>query len=238
MIKKVIQQIREQQVLAKKEIIQDPRTMNTQLGNIKRAEENLNHLFIDLRNEVKNNMVLMLVSGKHAEDFAKIAEESFSCISLLAEGVFKDMADRVDDSFLGKPASPTILDIAMGVMSDLSHEIGILGFNHVNFKTAEDSVQLNNRQDLVKMIKNSFNRDVGSELVVIKAIHDTSVKIMNSEFEGKKVPVILFSEDKDLIDIIEKDSHNVIRKSFKLNINKKPTLESVENKLIELSKQS
>jgi hypothetical protein len=237
MIKEIIEQIRDQQALTKKEIIPDKRTLSTQLGNIKRAEETLNHLFIDLRDAVKQNIVLILVGGKHSKDFAEIAAENFACITFKAEGVFEEIAGYVDDNFLGKPASPTIFDIAMGAMSDMSHDIGILGYNYVQFKS-EDAGQLKTREDLVNLIANAFNREIGAELVALKAIHDTAVKIMESDFEGKRVPVIMYSENKKLLNKIGEDSKRVINKVFAVSASKKSTKESVENKLVELSKQA
>lgn len=238
MIKDIIQKIREQQELTKKEIVPDPRTYNTQLGNIKRAQENLDMLFMELRDEVRKNMVLILASGKNAEDFAKIAEAEFSCISMDAEGVFKQIAGYVSDDFIGKVASPSIIDIAMGAMSDLSHEIGILGYNYPQFKTNPDARQLNTRKDLEELIMQVFNREIGAELVALKAVHDATRKIMDTDFEGKKVPLVLFSQNKELMEKIAQDSKALTSRVFLVNNTKKPTSESVENKLIELSKQS
>jgi hypothetical protein len=237
MIKKIIEEIRQQQELTKKEIVPDARTINTQLGNIKRAEKALTHLFIDLRNEVKSNLVLILVGGKHSEEFSKIAEESFACLTFEADAVFKEMASGVDDMFLGKSATPGIFDIAMGGMSDISHEIGIVGYNYVQFKS-EDAIQINDRKDLVNLIANAFNREIGAELVVLKAVHDATIKIMDSDFNGKKVPVILHSDNKQLMSKIAEDAPRATKNVFVVNVTQKPTNKSVESKLVELSKQA
>lgn len=237
MINKIIEEIRRQQELIKKEIVPDSRTLNTQLGNIKRAEEDLSHLFIDLRNEVKDNLVLILVSGKHSSDFAKTAEEDFSCLAFEANSLFKQIASNVDDMFLGRSATPGIFDIAMGAMGDISHEIGIVGYNYVQFRS-EDTIELNSRDDLVNLIANAFNREIGSELVVLKAVHDAALKIMNGDFVGKKVPVILYSDNEQLMSKIEEDAPRAVGIVLTVKLTKKPTKESVEKKLTELSKQT
>lgn len=237
MITEIIQQIREQQSLLKKEIIPDPRTMATQLGNLKRAEDTINHLFIDLRSEVQKNLVLILATGKNSSQFASIAEESFACLSFKAESVYERLAQNIHESFLGKPASPSIVDIAMGNMSDLSHEIGILGYNMPMFKST-DAVQLNTQKDVQKLIQNIFVRDVGAELVALMAVHDAAKKIVDTDFEGKRVPVILHTKDKELVEAIAKDSTRLTNKIFLVNCSKEQTAETVEEKLKELSKKA
>lgn len=237
MITDIIQEVRKNQVLAKKEIIQDPRTINTQLGNIKRAEENISQLFTQLRSEVQKNLVLILVTGKHAKEFTELAEQNIACFGFEAEGVYKLISNEIHDSFLGKPASPSIVDIAMGVMSDLSHEVGIVGYNFPRFQ-ANDSVQLNTREDLEKLIQKIFVREVGAELVTLKAVHDTTKKILDSEFAGRKVPVLLHSQDKDLLQAIAEGSKGLTKNILSVNVTKKPTIESVEEKLLELSKKA
>lgn len=237
MINQIIKDIRTQQDLAKKPLVEDSRTLNTQLGNIKRAEENLSSLFMDLRTEVQRNLVLILVKGSKAEEFAKVAQEEFACLAFPANSVYKKLSDNVDDMFLNKTSSPSIVDLAMGGMSDLAHEIGILGYNFPKF-TSDDMVFLKDRKDLEKLVEKIFIREVGAELAVLSAIHDASKKIMETDFDGKKVPVILHSSDKTLIEALAKDANRVTSTVFTVTAPKEITKEAVEEKLIELSKKA
>ena len=236
MIKNIIEQIREQQLVTKTEIVPDGRTMASQLGNIKRAEENLNSLFVELRNEVSKNSIIILVKGSGSKKFGKIADESFGCLSFEADSLFKKIASRVDDSYLQKTASPSIFDIAMGAMGDIAHEVGILGYNYVQFKS-DDAVHLKDRKDLEKLIANAFNREIGAELVVLNAIHESTLKIMESDFEGTKVPLILHSSDSQLIDKIELDAKNLNCSVFVVNSIGKVDEGSVEKQLTQINEK-
>jgi len=236
MIKNIIEQIREQQIVAKKEIVPDGRTMASQLGNIKRAEENLSSLFVDLRNEVSRNAIIILVKGSGSKKFGKIADEAFGCLSFEADSLFKKIASRVDDSYLQKTASPGIFDIAMGAMSDLAHEVGILNYNHLQF-TNDDATHLKDRKDLEKLIANAFNRDIGAELVVLNAIQESTLKIMESDFEGTKVPLILHSSDPQLIDKIALDAKNLNSNVFVVNSVGKVDEGTVEKQLTQINEK-
>jgi hypothetical protein len=237
MITEIIKQIRDQQSLLKKEIVPDPRTMATQLGNLKRAENEINHLFVDLRSEVQKNLVLILATGKNSSQFASIAEQSFGCLSFKAESVYERLAQNVHETFLGKPASPSIVEIAISNMSDIAYEIGIVGYNMPMFKST-DTVQLNTQEDVQNLIQTIFVRDVGAELVTLMAVHDAAKKILETDFEGKRVPVILHTTNKELADAIAKDSTRLTNKIFTVNCTKEQTEKTVEDKLKELSKKA
>jgi hypothetical protein len=237
MISDIIQEVRKNQALAKQELINDPRTLNTQLGNIKRAEENISQLFTNLRSEVQRNLVLILVTGKHAKEFTEMAEQNIACFGFEAEGIYKLISNEIHDSFLGKPASSAIIDVAMGTMSDLSHEVGIVGYDFPRFHS-DDAIQLTDREALEKLIQKIFVREVGAELVTIKAIHDATKKILDSDFAGRKVPVLLHSQDKELLQAIADGSRGLTKNILSVNVTKKPTIESVEEKLLELSKKA
>lgn len=236
MIKKIIEEIREQQEITKKEIVPDGRTMASQIGNIKRAEENIASLFMDLRNAVSQSSIIILVKGGGAKKFGRIADDSFGCLSFEAESIFKRIADRVDDSYLQKTASSSIFDIAMGALGDISHEVGILGYNYVQFRS-DDAVHLKDRKDLEKLIANAFNREIGAELVVLNAIHDATKKIMESDFEGSKVPLILHSTNAELIEKIAIDAKNLNSRVFVVNTNSKVNEEDVEKQLIQINEK-
>lgn len=236
MIKQIIEQIREQQEVSKKELIPDGRTMAMQIGNIKRAEENLSSLFMDLRNAVSRSSIIILVKGTGSKKFGKIADEAFGCLSFEADSIFKKIADRVDDSYLQKTASSSIFDIAMGAMSDIAHEVGILGYNYVQFRS-DDAVHLKDRKDLEKLIGNAFNREIGAELVILNAIHEATLKIMDSDFEGSKVPLILHSSNADLIDKIALDSKNLNSNVFVVNSNGKVDEGTVEKQLTQINEK-
>jgi hypothetical protein len=236
MIKEIIQQIREQQELARKPLVDDVRTMSTQLGNIKRAEENINELYLSLRNEVMTNGIVILVSGSGSEKFAKIAEENYACFSFDAKDFFRHVSSYVDDVYLNNTITSSVFDIAMGAMSDLSHEIGILGYNYLQFKN-EDARQVKNREEFVDLLANAFSREIGSEVVILDAIHKTAKKIMDGDFEGSKVPLILYSKDDKIIESLNKDSKNVTKNVFLIKTTKTVKESDVENNLIKIKEQ-
>jgi hypothetical protein len=236
MIKKVLQEIRDNQEILKKELVIDQRTLEAQMGNRRRAEENVKSLFSapgGLRDAVRKNCVVMLVTGKNAQQFSDIAANNYGCFSYDARGVIKDLASKVDDQLLNRVCTSDIFNIVFGAFGNLAHELGFLGYNFLHFK-AEDAVTLRTREDLVNVLTKAFCREVGGEMIVYKAIHDASVSIMESDFEGSKVPIILYSENKELIDILAKDGIFATPNVFVIEASKKQTEETVEKKLIEI----
>jgi hypothetical protein len=233
MLKKVLEEIKQKNEILNRELVIDQRTLSNQIGNKERAAEDLKSLMIDLRNVVQNNCVIILAHGKHAESFANIGAEAFGCFSFLAQVPFELISQSIHDTYIGQTNSPQILDLAMEKFVDIASELGILGYNYPQFQQA-DAVTLTDRGVLIECLTNIFNRDIGGEFVLFNAIHLATQEIARTNFEGSRVPIIIHTENKELAEVLTKDSEFVTPNAFNLEVNKKQTEESVEKQLLNI----
>jgi len=237
MIQTVLTKIKEQNEILNKPLVVDQRTLSAQMGNKARAEETLKDLFIDLRNAIRNNSVVILAGGKHCEDFAKTAQDSFGCFSFDAKDVFRRLSANIDDSLITGTCTPLIFDLAMSAFADLANELGMIAYNYALFKQ-EDSVSLTDRESLVDAIAKPFIRDIGGELVLYDVFNTIAKQITSTEFDRNKVAIVLHSQDLSLIDSLLQDGQFATKNIFALNISKKPTETSVEKQLLEIKNKT
>lgn len=235
MIKDTLKQIKEKQEILNRELVVDQRTLATQIGNRDRAESDLKDLFLDLRREVLENALVIIAHGKHAESFAKIASESFGCFDFDARSPFEELSVGIHDTYIGMQSTPDVINLFMEKFSEKASQLQILGYNYPMFQQA-DSYVLKDRNALVALITNVVNRDIGGEFAILCAIHDAAKRIMASDFEGSKVPVILYTENKELAETLERDGINVVNKVYLLETSKKQTEEMVEKQLLNIKK--
>lgn len=236
MIKNVLKEIKEQQEILSRELVVDARTLPAQLGIRAQAEEKLNALLVDLKESIRNNCVFIAASGKNAQTFANIAQEEFGCFAFNAQEPFEKMTENIHDTYIGQHNSPEIINLAMNEFSSIASNIGILGYNYPLF-ASQDALLLKDRKTLVDAITNIFNRDVGSEFVLYYAINEVAKKLMSLDFEGNKVPIILYSDDSELINTLKKDSETIQQKLFIVECNKKQTTETVEKQLLTIKSE-
>lgn len=236
MIKDTLRQIKEKNEIINRELVVDQRTLSTQIGNRDRAESDLKDLFLDLRREVLENALVIIAHGKHAESFANIASESFGCFGFNARSPFEELSVGIHDTYIGMQSSPDIINMFMEKFSEKASQLQILGYNYPMFQQ-NDSYVLKDRNSLVDLVTNVVNRDIGGEFAILCAIHDAAKRIMASDFEGNKVPVILYTENKELADTFKKDGLNVVSRIFALEVTKKQTEEMVEKQLLNIKKE-
>ena len=134
-------------------------------------------------------------------------------------------------------SSPAIFDLLMSSFNDICDDIGILGYNAVYFES-KFKRRLQNKADLIQLTKEAFNEKVGSELVGLYAVDKVSREAVNKEYDGITIPIIINTEDKDLLKELETSLLNINKNVFSFNITKKQNVKLVEEKLLKIKSSS
>jgi len=232
----LIKEIDKNRVIANAEIPEDAdgRTLTTRIGHKKRAKQNLEDLFLEYRNHVRDNAVFILNTGKEHGSFTKVATEEFGCFAVNADEVYEFLADQIDSrNYLNKSATPGLFDMLMSVFNNVCNDIGIIGYPMVLFES-KFKRNLKSKEDFVSLIKESFNSKIGSELVGLYAIDKVARKAISEGYSGTTIPVILFTDDKDLVENMNSSLRNINPNVFKVAMTKKATSESVEKNLVKI----
>lgn len=212
----------------------DPRTLTTKIGHIKRAKENLKDLFLDYRNHVKENAVFILLKGKQSDSFINVATSEYGCFSVGADELYEAIISQINRRHYTKQtSSPALFDMFMSVFNNICDDIGIIGYPAVLFE-AKYRRMLESKEDILALVKEAFNDKVGSDLVGLYAIDKVARKAVNEGYSGTTIPIIISTEDKGLIDELEKSLRNINPNVFLVSTNKKQNTKSVEEKLVEI----
>lgn len=203
----------------------DPRTRNAKLGLARRAQEDLLGLFNDYKNEVRRRIVFILPTGPGAEKFAEIGQKEFGCFSIDAEGPYKDSIKNINPVlFTNSPFNPALLETAVNYFQDVADEIGLISYPMVIYKNIYART-LKNQQELLDIVKEAFNNDIGSEMVGYYAIQKAAAQGIEEGFAGKIMPVILTTNDLKLIESLEENlkiiTNNIFVVEAKEDINEK-----------------
>jgi len=213
----------------------DPRTYTTKLGHVKRAKENLKELFLQYRKEVSNRAVFILTKGANSDSFVNIATgDDFGCFSVNAEALYEEIASKISSRYYeDQPSSPALFDLLMSSFNDICDEIGIIGYPAVLFD-AKYKRRLKTKDDLVNLIKDAFNDKVGSDLVGLYAIDKVARKALEKGYDGKTIPIIITTKDKELVNDLDKTLKNLTKSVFKISTSKEQTQETVEESLLKI----
>jgi len=232
----LIKEIERNRELANMEIPEDadPRTLTTRIGHKKRAKQNLEDLFLEYRNHVRQNAVFILTKGKQSDSFIEIATKEYGCFSVNADEVYEKIADQIDSrNYLNQSATPGLFDMLMSAFNNICDDIGIIGYPAVLFESKYKR-NLTSREDFITLIKEAFNNKVGSDLVGLYAVDQVARKAINDGYTGTTIPVILNTEDKDLTEDLNTSLKQINPSVFTVSTTKKATAKSVEEKLVKI----
>ena len=214
----------------------DPRTRNARLGIARRAQEDLLGLFNDYKNEVRRRIVFILPTGAGASKFADLSVKEFGCFSIDAEGIYKDSIKNINPVlFTNSPFNPSLLETAVNYFQDVADDIGLISYPMVLYKNVYART-LKNQQELLDVVKEAFNNDIGSEVVGYYAIHKAASQGIEEGFAGKIMPVILTTEDMRLIESLEQNLKIITNNIFVVDSKDDISEKDIEKTFIKIKK--
>lgn len=212
----------------------DPRTYTTKLGHIKRAKENLKSLFLDYRKAVMNRAVFILTKGSQSQSFVDVATQEYGCFDVDAEALYEAIISQVNERYYqNQTSSPALFDLLMSSFNDVCDQVGIIGYPAVLFE-AKYRCQLKSKEDLLKLTKEAFNDKVGSKLVGLYAVDVAARKAVEQGYDGKTIPIIIQTPDKDLIKSLSSSLKTITPNVFTVSTTKKQSQKLVEEKLLKI----
>jgi hypothetical protein len=230
-LKELGKEIKKQQAVADSDPGQDIHTRRHRLGNIAQAKERLEGLRLEYRKQILANAIFIVVTGKEAKKFASIAEKSCGCFSVNSDDFYKDLIENVPAAlFEGKTSSGNLLEFISNNLEEKARSLDIVSYPGITMESKYKKV-LKDEKDLLALTKAVINEKVGSELVGIDAAQRITAKLLKSKNAGKKVPIVLQTNDSSIVEELAKGlKRSLTRKTFIIS-----TGDELEEKVLNIS---
>ncbi|MDD5650806.1 MAG: hypothetical protein PHF86_10400 [Candidatus Nanoarchaeia archaeon] len=245
---KLVNKIKETKAVAESSPGEDPTCYSAKLGNIKRAKENLEGLMTEYRDKLKNRTIFILVTGNGNKKFAKFATKDYKCFKVEAEDFYERIIKEISPKlYTNFPSSVTLFDQVTVTFEDMAMELGIMGFPSLMFETKYKRM-LKDEKDFLKLLTEAFNNQIGSEVVGLYALTAITKEAVEREYDGQVVPILITSENQQLISDIQKGFKNMFNNTFVVQAGKSEapaitslvlesvTKEAVEECLVKINK--
>jgi hypothetical protein len=171
-----------------------------------RAKENLKGLYYTYKNELQKRIIFIMVNGKSSKKFAEtFLDSGLSGASFSAEEFYTNIIDRIaPEVYTNKSLSNSMVEIIGAHLEDRAMEIGVNGYPALLYKS-EYAAHINNKEELVDVFAKMLNEQVGGEFVGVDYLDQATSKAVKEEFTGKVLPIIVHSQNNELLNSLAKD---------------------------------
>lgn len=206
MLEQILEQINQDKKIAEIDLSTvSPRAYPYKKGQVNSAKSRLEGLYIDYKNELLNRAVFILVTGNKAEEFANIAKEDFQCFSIGGETLAKEVVSEINPQlYKGKTINASIFDVIDSVLEKKMKALDVLSYNSLMFNSKYQKV-VRTEEEMVAVTKDAINDIVGGEVVALDALEKTAKEAVNKNYKSKIVPILIYSEDFNLIKTLSRD---------------------------------
>jgi hypothetical protein len=215
----LIYELAETRKLATQDPGNNPANYVTKLGKIKKAQEKMVELFYTYRKQVEINAVIMITGGKKAEEFANLAKDECGCFAVSLDEMFNVLMEEIgEENYKNRAASAVVFEILNINLDILAERIGIQSVPYVNYNTKYNKT-LKTLDDVVQLAKDAIlELEDGALLPIFYAIDKVATQAVNEEYEGKNIPIVLYTEDMDLLAAAALSGKKLNPNTFVLNI--------------------
>lgn len=207
-LESIVDTIKQKKKVAEVDLSQiDPRTRTAKKGHVVRAKEDLKQLYLDYRKALLLRSTFILVTGTKTQldKFVKLSENEFGCFPISGEAFYDEILDQMPKQYFQKSVDNHFFGFFMAKFGDLALDLDIIGHRPMAFHSKYASANSKGREGATNVIKRAFNEQVGGEVVGLYAIDRVARKAANEEFKGKVCPIVIYSQDSELIKELEKD---------------------------------
>jgi len=196
-------------------------------GHVRAAQSKSKELEERYRNTVAQKSVIISITGKYGEEFAKIAKEKFKTLSIDFLKVIDDIGDSIikrggQDIYTSKEHLMT-----MDELNKIKMKYQILQLPV--FQAKFDGVGPNT--SIKQGLLTQFTEQYGGSLYSAITYGEIGFEALDVGFKGNRLPVVVYNCITDI------DSTILPKPAVTLKIQKKPTIESVKDTLINVRDQ-
>ncbi|HLD91630.1 MAG TPA: hypothetical protein VI911_11585 [Patescibacteria group bacterium] len=215
---------------------ENPHTLRGLESKARRAKEDLNDLFIKYRAAVQCNCAFILITGSLSDEFAKISKEKFDCFTLDGEDFYKTLLKEVSPRiYMNKLAGSSMFDILSSTFESIAYTIGITGYKSL-IPSAKFNKIIKSEKEALNVVVKSFNEGVGAEVAGLYYLDKATVSAIDSDFEGTIIPIMIQTENTDLIKDFAQRFRQITKNVFIVTVGSKLDKELKEVSIYSSSK--
>lgn len=196
----IVKKIKEHKAFAEEVINEDddPRTVKSRIGRKNQSREALQILYREYKAELRNKIAVLMVTGAEAKLFCDIAENEGNMVSAVADSLYEDIVDRIDERLLtGTESTSSLIDIMGRYLEDKAGDLDIQSYPALRAHE-KYSERIKNKGDMLSLTKRMINTEIGTELVGFEVLEQVTRKAVNELFDGKILPVVVLLKDDSL----------------------------------------
>ena len=214
-LSKILEEIKVVKPIVEEDILEGPReTYAGREGRQRNAREQLKTLKEQYTNELRESSAFILVSGSSKERFQELASTEFNCFSADPEGFYKVLADKIPtELYTNKPSAGNLFDVMGRHLEDVANDLGIIGYPQLIFRQQYERA-LSGKSDFIKLIKESINEQVGSEIVGIYTAKTLTYEAIKKEHGSQVTPIVMASDDETFLLDLNSTLHRVGARVF------------------------
>lgn len=172
-----------------------PSTYNARVGIKRAAIENIARLNAEYQDALLGQTAFIIVTGSSKDSFTEIASgEKFGCFSVDPEGLFTEIASKIDQSLYGRESARYLFSTASNLLEEKAMDLGIKSYNMLQFSDKYNS-GIKTASDFVTLLRNAVVDQVGSEIIGLNAVRNIVSKAISSKHSASVTPVILNTSD-------------------------------------------
>lgn len=192
-LSKVLEEIKRVKPYAEEDVDSGPvETMTGRRGRKNQAIESLKLFRRKYRTTLTETAAFIIVTGDKREAFSTSAVENFKCFSANPDAFYEDLANRLPSSlYQGSTESvANMFDILGRHLEDKARELDIVGYPQMIFKQ-QYRVTIKSKDDLVSLVRQAINDQVGSEVVGLQAVASLVDTAISKDHGGTVTPIVL-----------------------------------------------
>jgi len=211
---KILGQIKEHKETMKMEILPTDPTSRMKAGMINQAKQQIEQLKQDFRDEALRRSVFILVFGTKTKQTVKILKESFGVMSGSPRELASKVVDKIDKGLYDKKQlHPSVIDMSSTILDDIAKDLGVDYLPAFYYDGHVHAVQLNNREDLERVIEKTILAKVGGEIFALNAVMGSLDQLISDEYDQPVIPIVMEVQEEDVAKL-KADLRNVSKNVF------------------------
>jgi hypothetical protein len=191
-----------------------PETFGGRQGLKRAGVEAMKRLKLDYSKELMASTAFIVVTGASRDGFSQLSSgEAFGCFSVDPEAFYKDLVSRINPSLYGRESARHLFNLVTNILEDKMNELDIQSYPMLMFNEKYNSA-VNSAQDLLPLVRNAINDQVGSEIVGINAINSIVDNAIAKGHSATVTPVVLSTADEKFALDLQKNLKRVTSKVF------------------------
>jgi hypothetical protein len=171
-------------------------TLNTRRGRQARAIETMKELKENYTQTIRRGTVFIVIAGEDKNEFTKIALTKSNAFTADPEDFYKDLLKEIHPSMY-RSGPNNIFDILGRILEDKMLSLNVLEYPQPRFKESY-SRGLNSEADVLQLIKDIVNDQVGGEIAGVNAIQQIVPAAIEKGYKSNVTPLILNTNDEKL----------------------------------------